>query len=331
MTTQTTAPEGPRQPGERLPKYKRDKKRYGPFVLTDRDRTILRIIYQYRLVQLRHVVALLGGSYRGIGNRLQGLSHHEYLERFVPRSRMQLEVGSPKTVYGLDTAGAKEVQKILSASAGRTVLMHELAWRKSHNRRLEDFLEHRVGISTFRVLFTLGIRTRPDLTLLEWGEGPDYRGKVPVVHQDQTETTYVVNPDGYIAVADAGRRRNFFLEIDRGSEEPRRIVEKFRKYWWYLSCEESPYYTTYENAKDIRVLVVTTDAAHMQRLMGLMPDVDPQGKGHGLQRFWFTHADLYDRPGDRPAEPFGDQAILLRPIWQTVRRPGEMVALFGDD
>lgn len=330
MSTTTKPPQGPRKPGQRLPKYKRDREGYGPFVLTERDRTILQIVYQYRLVERRHVVALMGGSDRNIGRRMQGLFHNHYLDRFVPRSRMQLEMGSPKTAYGLDTAGAKEVQKILSGHIGRPVLMNELSWRKSHNRRLEDFLVHRLGISTFRVLLTLGIRARPDLELLEWGEGLDYRGKVTVLYQNGSEQRITVNPDAYIAASENGVRRNFFLEIDRGSEEPQRIVEKFQKYWWYLSFEDSPYFTKYENAKDVRVLVVTPTAAHMRKLMGLMPAVDPRGKGHGLHRFWFTHTELYDRPADDGPDPFRDSAVLLTPVWETVKRPGELLALFTE-
>ena len=284
----------------RLPKYRRSKERFGPLQLTARDLEILGLVHRYRHVWVDHLQALIPGSDRQLARRVQGLFHHAYLARFVPPSRMRLQLGSPKMVYALDTAGAK----VLAEARG--ISLDELGWHTSHNRRMEWFVEHQVMISDFHAILELALSGHPDLRLDTWRQDKDLRGEVEIEYPDG-DRMFRVAPDAHFAVIDGTARRNFFLEIDRGTEEHRRLRAKFEAYRWYLA-EGSGYHDDYENSNDVRVLVVTTSEGRLDRMLKTLADLDQRGKG--LNQFWFTTADRYD---------LSKTASVLSPIWRTFR------------
>lgn len=284
----------------RLPKYRRSKERFGPFRLTSRDQEILGLVHQYRHVWIDHLQALIPGSDRQLARRVQGLFHHAYLARFVPPSRMRLQLGSPKMVYALDSAGAK----VLAEARG--ISLDELGWHTSHNRRMEWFVEHQVMTADFHAVLELALGGHRDLRLDTWRQDKELRGEVEIEYP-AGDRIFRVAPDAHFAVVEVGARRNFFLEIDRGTEEHRRLGAKFEAYRWYLS-DGSPYHDDYENSNDVRVLVVTTSEGRLERMLDTLGKLDQRGKG--LNRFWFTTADRYD---------LKNPARILSPIWRTFR------------
>lgn len=296
--------------GRRLPKYKRAPDRFGGFRLTERDRSILELVYSYRFVEARHVVALLGGSARQIAYRLQGLYHHDYVDRFVPRLKMRMELGSPKMAYALKAKGAEELRRTWSERWNREVRADEVGWRREHNRRQEWFLEHQVAISHFRAVLTLAMRQ--DAVLMPtWVQGDEIRGSATVRYPTGNDQVFRTAPDAYFTLMDTAER-NFFLELDRGTEESRRIRRKFESYWWYL--QSSDYAERYPNHRDVRVLVVTTTERRMQNMMSVLaemgqPNRSPFG-GPGM--FWFTTESAYS---------LEEPTSLVRPIWRTITRP----------
>jgi hypothetical protein len=130
-----------------------------------------------------------------------------------------------------------------------------------------------------------------------------------------------LEPDGYFAVVVDGERQNFFLEIDRGTEEHGKLQAKFQAYQRYL--RSTPYLEAYAgtNPENLRVLFVTVpERGRMKRvgekepLTRLERMIDSltkiRGKRSGLARFWFTTADAYD---------LKTPESLLGPIWSLVR------------
>ncbi len=65
----------------RLPRYKRVGQDRLPFRLQDRDREILTLVYNCRILTSRHIQCLTPGSDKGILSRLQKLYHAGYLDR----------------------------------------------------------------------------------------------------------------------------------------------------------------------------------------------------------------------------------------------------------
>ncbi len=319
----------------RLPKYAADPEaytaRFGGFRLTERDLRILALVHDYRYLWVDHVQALLGGvpgeSLYQVPRRLQALFHHGYVARLVPLSRMRLEKGSPKTVYTLDTAGAEVLEAEHARLLREGISIPEVHWRKSYTRRTEFFVDHQVAIATFHAVLEVALRGRGGLRLLEWRQDADLQASFRYRAADTGEVLRAgVKPDAYFAVEERGQRRNFFLEIDRGTEEHRRIREKLQAYYNYLRSGVYQERLAGKNPEDVRVLVVTTSEAartstgadsvpksRLDRMIDTLTAI--RGKRSGLAQFWFTTADAFGL-----AEP----VQVLGPIWRLVRlRDGE--------
>src|SRR5207249_2007871 len=67
----------------RLPRFARAKRSHRPpIALQDRDRELLRTVFEYRLISTPQVLRLFDDESRdGIYRRLQMLFHHGYLDR----------------------------------------------------------------------------------------------------------------------------------------------------------------------------------------------------------------------------------------------------------
>lgn len=293
----------------RLSKFRRDGGGFGPFRFSPKDLEILRLIHAYRYVTADHIFALVPGNRRHLAERLQGLFHHGYVQRLLPPAVMRVadgpQRGSDKFTYVLDGLGAETLTQ-----AG-AVPVDELAWEPRHTNRVSWFVEHQVGISTFHGALVLAARGRGDIALRDWTQLLTLRDWVKVrLQSDAKETTLRVAPDAYFAIIEGDKRRNFFLEFDRGTEEHGRIRETLWKYWLYLQSRR--YQERYENARDVRVLVVTTSDGRVARMLEMLTTVDP--KGRGLNQFWFTTEASYSLA--RPE-------TVLGPIWTTLKTPAE--------
>jgi hypothetical protein len=276
----------PRQ--RRLSKFRRDGGGFGPFRLSPKDLEILRLIHDYRYVTADHIFALVPGNKRHLAERLQGLFHHEYVQRLLPPAVMRVADspprGSEKFTYVLDEKGAETL------AAAERKAVRELLWEPRHVNRMDWFVEHRLMIATFRAAVELALKARPDLNLIEWRDEPEIRDAVLVRQVGGKVQELRVAPDGYFAVRQNGKLRHFFLEADRGTEEHTRVLPKFRALWWYCG-PNSPFQRRYEEPEDVRVLVVCESENRLLAMRKTLAGVDE--KQRGLKRFWFCLSREY--------------------------------------
>ncbi len=307
----------------RLAKFKRDPDgydaKYGRFTLTERDRGILDLIYRYRHVEMAHIEALTPGKYRELNRRAQGLFHHSYVSRHTTRQRSRVDLdltGSQPMVYGLDTKGANE----LEAWRRRQALeqgeeFDSVKWRKSYSRTTEWFLEHGIMRSQFHAVLELALQGRGDLEFLEWDQGKDIEGEVKL----SNGTILRVKPDAYFSIDDGETVRNYFVEVDRSSEEltsknkQRHTIErKYRNYWWYL---QSPaYLESHHDPKRVAVLFVTTGQKRLENMMATLAAFEAPNRAG--RPGWFQFCLETDYSLAAPAS-------VLEPIWRNVVAPGE--------
>ena len=305
--------------------------RYGEFQLTSRDLDVLELAFRYRHVTADHVRALTPGSNQQLGRRLAGLFHHGYVARYAPLDRMRFELnaGSPVMAYGLDTKGWRTLQQHGRVSEENVEDGSEpQTWRKEYTRRMGQFLQHHLAISDFHTCLELACRQTSELELGEWRQDADVQGKCTWTVTGGKKETFRVAPDAYAKVWEAGVSRNLFLELDRGTEESKRIFEKLERYAWYLNHPN--YEKQYgDQPKAIRVLVVTTTEKRMNGMMEVLgklaAGLDWRGQRYrdvpefSPGRFWFTTADRY-----RLEEP----EQVLGPIWATIKHREERLPLF---
>lgn len=312
-----------RKPGSR---FLRQPERFRGFRITPRDVELLKIIYEYRAVQPRHVMALIPGNNRRLAYRLQGLWNLSYVDRLAANFQFRITKdhtpggGSEPRTYVLDKKGAET----LAEASGQTI--EEFGFDpRTRTRADEIFLRHELMKATFRATLELAVRHDPELEIMEWRKERDCRDVVTTVFNGREED-HPVAPDWYVRVRDRGVERNFFIECDRGTSRDAKFFRKLQNYWYYTDAE-SPYYETYPNAGNRLILVVTTTPTRLAAMRKSLAKVDK--KQRRLAQFWFTLEKDYDLM--RPE-------MLLGPIWrqgprtiadERERKPDPLKALFS--
>lgn len=189
---------------KRRPRYRRVEVGERPaFRLTERDRHLLKCIYDHRFItaamlqdlapapQLtpaqQEAVARLVSARRAQANRLgeserapartkraiqwrlQALYHHGYVQR------LKLSNNDP-IVYSLGNRGADE----LTLHYG--IDRQQVDWTSKNREVGERYLEHGLMVSRFRYALALALRERPEGTLAFWEPGGSF--KAPVAYEE---------------------------------------------------------------------------------------------------------------------------------------------------
>lgn len=282
-----------REKVERRPRFRRVKPR--PFVLTPRDRRVLELVEEYRLLSSDQIISLLDeGSPQVIVRRLQLLYHARFLDR--PRSQIEDLLRSPGSrpmAYALGTQGAA----LLGVKVPKPVKL--------------PFVEHAVAVSEILTAFTVSARKRGDVRVISFREvlekAPEEtkRKKVPDSWRVKIpgEESIGVSPDAifglhFLGKPEGANRAYFFLEVDRGTMPVMRTrlseTSMWRKLVAYYQTAASKLQTELYGIKTFRVLVVTK-SPEKKRLASL---VEAAGKLPGLQGIFLFAEDAALLEGD---------------------------------
>jgi hypothetical protein len=283
----------------RLPRFKRSTS-VPAIQLTERDRTIIRSIYQHRFLRSSHIIDLTGGSRQAVLRRLQLLYHHGYLER--PRAQIEYyrHGGSRHMVYGLGNKGAAPLKPEIGISQG-------VRWSEKNRSIRRLFFEHVIAVSDVMVALELACRKRSDVRLIGGHDLPipgeaqrrhPFKWRVQLnnhlklgILPDRVFALEVTKEDGSTG------RAFFFLEVDRGTMP---IVRKnlsqtsfYRKLLAYEATWSSGLHRLKFGFHRFRVLTVTTSAARVKSLVDACSQLK---SGHGL--FLFCDQGTLKQNGD---------------------------------
>ncbi len=180
--------------------------------LTNRDRWLLEILYEHRVLTTTQIQQLAFPSISTTTHRLLKLWQLRAVERFRPPT----DLGSAPMHYVLGPAGAS----ILAERRGKTVA--QLGYRLDHTLAIahSDKLNHLVGSNGIFTALAAHARTTPGTDLTVWWS------------ERRCRTTWgkYARPDGYGQWHQDGHAVDFFLEYDTGTEPIRRLLAKLSDY-----------------------------------------------------------------------------------------------------
>lgn len=181
--------------------------------LTPRDRWLVRMLYEHKVLTTHHMVALAFPSPRAASLRLAQLYRWGVVHRFQPHRNR----GSYPLHYVLDSAGAS----LLAHEHG--IDPRDLTYRREREigRAYSLQLAHTVGCNTvFTNLIQQARHSHGAHRLLAWWSS----------HRCVRLWGDLVRPDGYGRWRDNGQEVEWFLEWDCGTERLARLGHKLAGY-----------------------------------------------------------------------------------------------------
>jgi hypothetical protein len=197
----------------------------------------------------------------------------------VDRPRAQLDyyptLGSAPIVYALADRGVRLLRERDGAN------FRNAEWSRKNREAGRPFIEHQISIVDFQVALRRALDERADLRLLDaadmLADVRDAARRNPFalrakVSRRGTIHDFGVIPDLVFGLQPAkGARRNFAVEIDRGTMPVRRSdftqTSIERKMLVYLAAHTAREHERQLGWKNFRVLVVTNNRRRMQRMI----------------------------------------------------------------
>ena len=188
--------------------------------LTDRDRTLCRLLHQHRVLTTPQLIDLAFASRNAAEHRLAILHQLGVLDRFRPHHTP----GSAPYHYVLGPLGAA----LLAAEADQDPA--QLGYRRDRTLALahSQRLAHLLGVNSFFCALARVARQDPAAALEVWWSE----------QRCAAQWGRLVHPDGYGRWRQQQTRVDFFLEYDRGSEPAGRLAAKLPGYLQLAQASE---------------------------------------------------------------------------------------------
>jgi hypothetical protein len=283
----------------RLPRFRRAAEPPA-FRLTDDDVVIIRHLARHRFMQSTHIAALVGRSLDRTNDRLSKLFHARYIDR--PRAQLDYypTAGSSPIAYALADRGAR----LLVQRDG--VEFANVEWSRKNRKAGRPFIEHQLESVHFLIALQLAAASRRDVQFIHPYDiiagFPDQARsarnplslRVNLAHNGTTHTIGLVPDLVFGMTLSDGTRRNFMVEIDRGTMPIARsdfLQTSFeRKMRAYLTAHAGKLHRRHFGWQTFRVLTVTTDQHRTRSMMEALSRLHvPRSIGAPL--FLFTTRD----------------------------------------
>ncbi|GEM_PF-3327070 len=264
-----------------------------PIVISDRDKSLISAFVDYRILNTEQVFRLFFPSVGRARKRLRQLWQHGYLKRIVRPTRMG--EGSSMFLY-------------LPSRRGPRIIFANGTDRKIRMRS-SFHMDHALAINTFRICLELATRKSKNLSLDSWKEGRKI-GMTATVKDKEGIKKVLIIPDAYFVLKHEGRTFHYFLEIDCGTTDLKRIILKCRGYLdlWQEKTAHAKF-----GMSSFRVLHVTTTDQRLQNMIEQLRKL--QSYHDRLDLLLTTSQDLYSL--SQPKRVFD-------PIWKILDSAGNI-------
>jgi hypothetical protein len=273
---------------QRRPRYRRVAPSDQPrFRLQDRDRLIISLVHDYRLIPSGHILRLISGSDQKKRRRLQALFHGSYIDR--------IGLGNNEEIgYALANRGADVLADMGKIERGRT------DWSQKNRQLTERFIAHTLMRTDFRAVLTLALREMPDISIQLWLPDGMLRDEVIVDYRKAP-----VVPDDYFILERRGNTAHSFNEADQSTMTGRRFARKIKAYATWQREGKS---RAKLDAEFFRVLTLTKSRERRDNLCKIAQDVCRREEDPNTSwLFWFGSETDYSI--DNPAS-------VLDAIWR---------------
>lgn len=280
----------------RLPLFQAQYK-HQTITLDPKDREILELTYEYRLLTSTQLGLLLDGRKRSsLKQKLQTLFHHGYLDR--PPSQVVWRITKQLSwdmTYAITPKGLQSLGIITKTRID------------NKNRKLTPhFMAHLRKINDFRIAVTLATRNHPNVRLEFWIPEGRWQERIELNGQPKA-----IRPDGFFMLRDVSRplehqRFSYFLEYDTGSEDHGRLREKYRA---YIALPEqkaisNPLFPA-EQIRGFRVLFIAHSEDRLKNMLRHIAELPLRNSQRQL--FYFTTTAHV-----QPTQP----ETIFTPIWK---------------
>jgi hypothetical protein len=274
-----------------------------------RDLEILNALREYRFLTAFQIKALFFTSIHKARKRLFLLWQNKYLERaFLPPVMGE---GAPFAIYALGSQGVR----LLVSHAGFD--REAIGQTIPKSRASYLFIEHTLRRNDFRIALTLACREKDELSLTFWKQDKSIKVWVTMANGKIGHSGKVaIFPDGFFGIRHNSREFYYFLEIDRGTVDGKRMLSRFKAYrelWLSRLCLKK------YGIPNFRVLTVTTSRPRMGNLIRTAMRASEGGLGSNL--FLFSTFERYN---------LDKSQSILEPIWNSWDpRETERICLLG--
>src|SRR4051812_24755060 len=268
-----------------------------PFRLTEDDVEIVRVVARHRLIRSTHIAMLVGRSLDRTNDRLLRLFHAGYIDR--PRAQLDYypAFGSAPMIYALADRGAR----LLREWDG--VKFRNPEWSRKNREAGRPFIEHQIEIVDFGVGVQRAVRARSDIMLISADDmvaaaprglpaANPFSLQAKLSDRGIARETAIVPDIVFGLELTDGSRRNFMVEIDRGTMPVRRSdpdqTSIERKMRGYLTAHAAKLHKEQFGWANFRVLFVTTNQDRVETMIDVARQSQARRHGIGASLFWFS-------------------------------------------
>jgi len=178
-----------------------------------------------------------------------------------------------------------------------------------NNRVSSVFTNHTLDINNFRISLELAARNSNDMSLVSWKQGKELLMKASIKEKGIIKQIPII-PDAYFGLKQSDRVFHYFLEMDRGTTDLKRIALKCRGYLniWNDKIADAKF-----EMRSFRLLFVTVSDKRLANMIEQLRKL--KSHHHRLDLIMMTAANRFSLV--KPSR-------LFEPIWNILDTEGNI-------